>query len=259
MQVSAYIPCYNARTTIREAVKSVLQQTHQPDETLVLDDGSTDGFAKIAGVRVVRLEFNQGRGTARSRAMQEAKFELVLGCDASLVLDRQFLSRALPWFEDKKVAAVFGWIKEAGPPTASNRWRGRHLFRSDIAHSISREVTLACGCFVVRKSAVEDIGGFNVALRSGEDVDLGRRLREAGYSVLFDPCLFACSVADNRVLEVLERYARWNTPDGMGIWDYLRQINYALKVLVAADLKAGDFPAAFISMLCPHYQFWTRR
>jgi Glycosyl transferase family 21 len=120
-------------------------------------------------------------------------------------------------------------------------------------------VTLASGCLVVRRSAVEHVGGFNAALRSGEDADLGQRLREAGYSVVFDPDLFAYSVADNTVREVLERYARWNTPEGMGIQDYLRQINYALKVMTAADLKAGDIPAAGISLLCPHYQFWTRR
>jgi glycosyltransferase involved in cell wall biosynthesis len=259
MRISAYIPSYNARATIREAVKSVLEQTRRPDETFVLDDGSTDGSEIVEGVRVIRLEFNQGRGAARARAMQEAKFDLVLGCDASLVLDQNFVSRALPWFDDEKVAAVSGWIQEAGSPTVSNRWRGRHLFRSDMEHAIRRDAALASGCFVVRKSAVENIGGFNGALRSGEDADLGRRLCSAGYSVVFDPCLFACSVVDNKVLEVLERYARWNTPGGMGAWDYLRQINYALKVMVAADLNAGDIAAACISLLCPHYQFWTRR
>jgi cellulose synthase/poly-beta-1,6-N-acetylglucosamine synthase-like glycosyltransferase len=191
--------------------------------------------------------------------MQEANFELVLGCDASLVLDRDFLSHALPWFDDEKVAAVFGWIKEAGVPTVSNRWRGRHLFRSEIASCVSLEVTLASGCFVVRRSAVENVGGFNAALRSGEDADLGQRLRGAGYTAVFDPNLFARSVAGNGVLEVLERYARWNTPNGMGVRAYLRQINYALKVMATADLKAGDIPAACISLLCPHYQFWTRR
>jgi glycosyltransferase involved in cell wall biosynthesis len=259
MPVSAYVPCYNARATIREAVKSVLEQTRQPDETLVLDDGSTDGSEKIEGVRAVRLEFNQGRGAARMRAMKETSFDLVLGCDASLVLDRNFLSRALPWFDDEKVAAVFGWIKEAASPTVSNRWRGRHLFRSDMQRAISRDVTLAAGCFVVRRLAVEIVGGFNAALRSGEDADLGRRLRGAGYSVVFDPSLFARSVAGDGVLEVLERYARWNTPHKMGIRDYVRQINYALKVMAAADFKAGDIPAACISLLCPHYQFWIRR
>jgi Glycosyl transferase family group 2 len=110
-----------------------------------------------------------------------------------------------------------------------------------------------------RRSAVENVGGFNAALRSGEDADLGLRLRGAGYNVVFDPNLFAYSVADNTVREVLERYARWNTPEGMGIRNYLRQINYALKVMAVADLKAGDIPAACISLLCPHNQFWTRR
>jgi len=259
MPVSAYIPCHNAGPTIRDAVKSVLGQSRRPDEIILVDDGSTDGLPEIEGVRIVRLKVNRGRGTARTRAIQEAKFEFVLGCDSSLVLDRDFLSLALPWFDEDKVAAVFGWIKEAGSPTVSNRWRGRHLFSSEIARCVSREVTLASGCLVVRRSAVEHVGGFNAALRSGEDADLGKRLREAGYSVVFDPDLFAYSVADNTVREVLERYARWNTPEGMGIQDYLRQINYALKVMTAADLKAGDIPAAGISLLCPHYQFWTRR
>lgn len=259
MRVSAYIPCYNGYSTIPQAVKSVLEQTRPPNEAFVLDDGSTDGPVSTGDVRVVRLEFNQGRGAARVRAMQEARFELVLGCDASLVLDPDFLSHALPWFDDDKVAAVFGWIKEAGSPTIANRWRGRHLFRSDLSFAVSRDATLASGCFVVRKSAVERVGGFDSALRYGEDADLGRRLRDAGYHVVFDPGLFACSVADNTVREVLERYTRWNSPNGMGIRDYLRQINYALKVMAAADLKAGDAPAACVSLLCPHYQFWSRR
>lgn len=258
-KVSAYVPCYNERSAIRAAVESILDQVTPAGEVFVLDDGSRDGSGQIGDVRIVRLEVNQGRGVARARAMKEARFELVLGCDASLVLDREFLSRALPWFDDDRVAAVFGWIKEGGSATVANRWRGRHLFRSDLIRTVSRDATLASGCFVVRKSAVESVGGFDPTLRYGEDADLGRRLRNAGYTVLFDPRLFACSIAGNTVWEVLERYARWNTPDGMGIWDYLRQINYALKVMAAADLQAGDAPAACISLLCPHYQFWSRR
>jgi GT2 family glycosyltransferase len=258
-KVSAYVPCHNERSAIRAAVESILDQVTPAGEVFLLDDGSTDGSGQMGGIRMVRLEFNQGRGAARARAMQEARFELVLGCDASLVLDRDFLSRALTWFDDDRVAAVFGWIKEAGSPTVANRWRGRHLFRSNLIRTVSRDATLASGCFVVRKSAVESVGGFNATLRYGEDADLGRRLRAAGYSVIFDPCLFACSVADNSIREVLERYARWNTPNGMGIRDYLRQINYALKVMAAADLQAGDAPAACVSLLCPHYQFWSRQ
>jgi GT2 family glycosyltransferase len=259
MPVSAYIPCHNAGPTLRDAVISVLGQSRRPDEVIVVDDGSTNGHPEVDGVRIVRLEVNQGRGAARTRAMQEANFDLVLGCDASLVLDRDFLAHALHWFDDEKVAAVFGWIMEAGSPTVSNRWRGRHLFRSNMAHAISRDKALASGCFVVRRAAVQIVGGFNPALRAGEDADLGQRLRAAGYAVVFDPNLFARSVADNGIFEVLERYARWNTPGRMGFREYMRQINYAFKVMAVADLRAGDIAAACLSLLCPHYQFWTRR
>jgi GT2 family glycosyltransferase len=127
-----------------------------------------------------------------------------------------------------------------------------------MEQSVSREISLASGCFVVRKSAVQQVGGFDVRLRHGEDAELGRRLRAAGYAVVFDPGLFALSVTKNTVGQVLERYARWNNAGRMSIRDYVRQINYTLKVMVTADLRARDLKAAGISLLCPHYQFWWR-
>ena len=96
-------------------------------------------------------------------------------------------------------------------------------------------------------------------LRHGEDAELGRRLRAAGYAVVFDPALFALSHTKNNIGQVLERYARWNNGGRMSIRDYVRQINYALKIMVSADLRARDLKSAGISFLCPHYQFWWRR
>jgi glycosyltransferase involved in cell wall biosynthesis len=259
VSVSAYVPCHNEKESIGSAVRSIYKQTIPPDEVFVVDDGSTDGSDRLCDVKVVRLPENQGRGAARARAMIEAASEFVLGCDASLELDRNFLANALPWFREPSVAAVFGRVKEAGPPGAANRWRGRHLYRSEMSQSVSREVLLASGCFVVRKSAVQHVGGFNVKLRHGEDADLGQRLRAARYAVVFDPALFAFSFTRSNVGQVLERYARWNNAGRISIRDYARQVNYALKVMVSADLRARDLKAAGISLLCPHYQFWWRR
>ena len=258
LTVSAYIPCYNERTSVVAAVRSLCNQTIPPDEVFVVDDGSTDGSGQLSDVKVVRSHANLGRGAVRSRARAAATSEFVLGCDASLELDRNFLANAMPWFREPSVAAVFGRVKEAGPASAATRWRGRHLYRSDMQQSVSRDASLASGCFVVRKSAVRQVGGFNVKLRHGEHAELGRRLRAAGYAVVFDPALFAFSFTKNTVWQVLERYARWNKVGRMGIRDYLRQINYTLKIMVPADLRARDLKAAGISLLCPHYQFWWR-
>jgi cellulose synthase/poly-beta-1,6-N-acetylglucosamine synthase-like glycosyltransferase len=125
--------------------------------------------------------------------------------------------------------------------------------------NLGHEASLTSGCFVVRKSAIQRVGGFNINLRYGEDAELGQRLRAVGYTVVFDPALFAFSFTGNTVWQVLEWYTRWNSAGAMSFGDYVRQIIYALKVLVPADLNARDLEAAGISLLCPHYQFWCRR
>src|SRR5437763_1918219 len=99
--LSAYIPVYNNRSTLEAVVRSIQAQTRPPDELYVLDDGSTDGSGALAarmGVRVLRQPGNCGRGAARARAMQEAHHDLVLCCDATNVLDPNFVEQALHWF-----------------------------------------------------------------------------------------------------------------------------------------------------------------
>jgi glycosyltransferase involved in cell wall biosynthesis len=256
MKVSAYVPCYNARRTIREAVRSIADQTISAEEIFVLDDGSSDGSGGVSGVKVVRLNSNSGRGAARARAMVEALHELVLGCDATMILDRNFLAYALPWFSNDRVAAVFGRVNGGTALSVADRWRERHLFRSSLTLKVRHQASLATGCCLVRKSAVQLVGGFNALSRAGEDSDLGERLLAAGLDVIFDPRLQATSVLSNSVAEVLERYVRWNTLNSMGAMEYLRQVNYAVKVMAVKDLYAGDPLAACISLLAPHFQFW---
>lgn len=259
MKISAYVPCYNARATIREAVQSILDQTVSINEIFVVDDCSTDGSGDQAGVPIIRLDTNAGRGATRAKAMSRAEFELVLACDATMTLDGKFLELALPWFKDDRVAAVFGWVKDVAGRTAANRWRARHLFGSHLAHDVTHSASFTTTCSVVRKSLVQQVGGFNAALRGGEDADLGQRLLGGGFDVVFDPKLFSTTLASNSVSEVLERYARWNSLERMGLRNYMRQISYALKVMVPIDLKAKDPLAAVISLLVPHYQFcWSR-
>ncbi|MEA3148286.1 MAG: hypothetical protein QOI53_3917 [Verrucomicrobiota bacterium] len=257
MKVTAYIPCYNARATIRAAARSIRDQTITVSEFLMIDDGSTDGSGNSSGWKIIRFAMNEGRGAARAMAMAEARHELVLGCDATLTLDRHFLENALPWFAGDQVAAVFGWVNEQAAGTLANRWRRRHLFQSQRAHQLTHFASFATGCAIVRKSAVQQVGGFNAALRAGEDAELGQRLLHAGFDVVFDPKLHATSVLDNSVMEVLERYTRWNFSGRMSLVSYLRQLNYAVKVMAVKDLKAGDPIAAGVSLLAPHYQFWS--
>jgi glycosyltransferase involved in cell wall biosynthesis len=257
MKISAYVPCYNGRAWLGFAIDSIIHQTVPVDELFVVDDGSTDNSLSVVSVKVIRNEANLGRGAARARALAYATGDLVLGCDATMMLHPSFLQTALPWFNDDRVAAVFGWVKNGGQPTLANRWRGRHLFRSDEQlHSAVHGASLATTCSVIRKSAVETVGGFDLRLREREDYELGERLLRAGFDVVFDPALWAVSEKSETVWQVLERYARWNAREPFGLRAWLRQIAYAWKVMAVADLRAKDALSALISLFSPYYQFW---
>jgi glycosyltransferase involved in cell wall biosynthesis len=259
--ISAYVPCFNNAATVRAAVTSLLSQTITPQEVLVVDDGSTDGSVEqLAGldVRVLRNACNQGRGAVRHRAMQEAQFELVLSCDATQALEPTFLQKALPWFHDPQIAGVFGKLTQPPARTSIDRWRGRHLFKSGIARVPRRDALLATGGAIVRASAVRAVGGYNTRLRHTEDGDLGGRLRSANFFVAYDPALEVITIGSNSVRQVLERYWRWHAgveekPSWIG---YRKNIGYSIKAMAVADLRDGDPVGAFISVICPHYQFW---
>ena len=105
--------------------------------------------------------------------------------------------------------------------------------------------------------AVRAVGGFDPALRFGEDADLGRRLLAAGWQVVADPALHATCLRTDSLGETLARYARWNSPQGLSWSSYLRQISYAIKVMAREDLRERDPIGAAISLFSPHYQFWS--
>ena len=74
VNVSVIIPCYNAEKTIRETIESVLAQTYQDFEIIVVDDGSTDGSQGIIQsfedkVRYIYQE-NKGQASARNTAIR---------------------------------------------------------------------------------------------------------------------------------------------------------------------------------------------
>lgn len=84
--MSVVIPAYNARSTIRSTIESVLAQTYRPLEVIVVDDGSSDDTVAIVSamgdpVRCV-AQPNQGAATARNNGIERSRGELIAVLDA---------------------------------------------------------------------------------------------------------------------------------------------------------------------------------
>lgn len=260
MKFAVVIPACNAAVTLPEVIAAWRAVAPPPPAILVVDDGSTDSSATVverAGASVVRLPENRGRGAARARGMEETDTPLVLMCDAALLPGEDFVARSLNWFAEPKVAAVFAHVTQAEPRTVVDRWRGRHLFKP-APPELNRRALLATGLCLLRRAAIEEVGGFNAGLRSAEDADLGQRLLAGGWDVVADPALRATSLSRESAHALLGRYARWNSPRGIGGRAWLRQLAYAVKTMARDDLRAGDPLAALLSVASPFYQWRSR-
>ena len=89
-EITVAMPAYNAAAYLREAMDSILAQTFEDIELLVVDDGSTDATLAIANeaaksdsrVRIERLPDNRGRATARNMALGRARGRYLAWMDA---------------------------------------------------------------------------------------------------------------------------------------------------------------------------------
>ncbi len=161
---------------------------------VVVDDGSEPPVDRPSVERLgelIRRPDAGGPGIARQRALPAVATPLVAFVDAGVELEPTSLRRLTRWFGDRAIVAV-------GPRVASKPGMGmiarydRHRSPLDLgptpaAVGRSSPVTyLPTACLVVRRDAIEAVGGFDPALRWGEDVDLVWRLAERG-DVRFDP------------------------------------------------------------------------
>jgi glycosyltransferase involved in cell wall biosynthesis len=96
--VSVLIPCFNAAQYVGAAIESVLAQTYSPIEVIVVDDGSTDGSAKVLdafrrrGVTVI-TQANGGQCAAANLALAASKGELIKFFDADDLLAPDMIER----------------------------------------------------------------------------------------------------------------------------------------------------------------------
>ncbi len=98
--ISVIIPVYNGEKTIERSLRSVLDQTLEDLEVIVVDDGSTDDTVGVIGtirderIRLIRQE-NAGQGMARNAGLKAAKGEYVGFVDADDTIEPQMYEKML--------------------------------------------------------------------------------------------------------------------------------------------------------------------
>lgn len=180
--VTVYLVCFNYAKYVKQSIESVLSQTYQNFELIIIDDGSTDnsteiinGYAKHPKVRII-IQENKGLIATNNIAIRAANGKYVMRLDADDYLDESALLVLVNTIEKSdELALVFPdyyYTDKNGNVTGQER---RHNFQETVtlldqpAHG---------ACTLIRRSCLIEVGGYSDEFNCQDGWDLWLKLTE---------------------------------------------------------------------------------
>ncbi len=212
--VTVVVPTFRRRARLARLLRALEAQTLPAERfsVVVVDDASDDGtaamlrtYASTSPMRltVCRQPRNRGPAAARNRGLAEATAPVVAFTDDDCVPDRHWLEAGLTALAagDGARAGVAGRTVPAADQPEGPFSR---TLRVDDARFMQ-----TCNVFY-RRDVLATVDGFDERLRTGEDTDLGLRVRAAGHEVAFSPdALVVHDVRPSDLRAALRDAARW--------------------------------------------------
>ncbi|MHA1363336.1 MAG: glycosyltransferase [Candidatus Freyarchaeota archaeon] len=205
LSVSVVLCAYNRKHDVTECIDSILKQDYPDFDIWVVDDASTDGtyeflkerFGKNKKLHLIRNDTEMGNTRSRNMVMRQSRGEIIASTDDDCIVHRDWIANLVKVFEESpniglvtgKVLPIFygkvpKWLEPPIYPILAIRTENQRT-----------EALNPYGCnMAVRRSVMEKINFLNEditrkhgGLYSGEDTDLGIRVRAAGYRVVYTP------------------------------------------------------------------------
>lgn len=204
-KVSVVMPVYNGEKYLQEAIDSILVQTFEDFEFVIINDGSTDRSREIiesyndARIRLINQE-NRKLVSALNRGVAESRAELIARQDADDISLPQRLEREAEFLEAHPEVALLGSsfevIDGGGRVMGTNFSPVRDI---DIRQEIFLRSPFGHGTVMMRKRVLDEVGGYRADFRHNEDFDLWGRI-----------------LASHRAANLPEALYRWRlNPDGI--------------------------------------------
>lgn len=205
--VSVVIPTYNREQLIARSVKSVLSQTYQDFEIIIVDDASTDNTEEVVSsfnderIRYVRHEENRGEAAARNTGIKVARGDYIAYQDSDDEWFPEKLARQIELLED--VSPDVGVIYTGFWKTKNHRrtyipfsWVGRK--NGDIHKELLKGNFIGSPVVLIKKECFSEVGLFDERLRNLVDWEMWIRIsKHYHFSCVDEPLVVAHYDSDN--------------------------------------------------------------
>lgn len=195
-KVSVIIPCYNGTKWVRDTIDSVLNQTYQEFELIIVDDDSTDNLEKIIEnyssderIRYIQHKKNRGIPAARNTGIKASIGQYIAFLDQDDLWLKMKLEKQVEIFEqdkDRKIGLIFTNIVCIGSngKRIKAKWPNKSVLKElskktgkEILIELFRENFIATSSVVVRKKeCFKKLGLLNEDLYSGDDYEFWLRV-----------------------------------------------------------------------------------
>ena len=193
MKISFVIPAHNEENYVGDCLRALFQAMSDkpyPMEVVVVNNASTDRTAEVArqfpGVRVVD-EPRKGITRARQKGLESTTGELIANIDSDVRLPSDWLDVALAEFErDPSLVCLSGPFVYYDLSRLSRAMTKAFYFLGILFYRLSRLLIgrgamVQGGNFILRRSALQKIGGYDTTIEFfGEDTDIARRMSSVG-------------------------------------------------------------------------------
>jgi len=203
-KVSVIMPAYNAETFIREAIDSILAQSHRDFELVILDDGSMDATASIVQsyddprIRLIQKD-NEGVAATLNRGIGLAQGEFIWRHDADDISTPERLEKQIRFLNEHPdvllCSTQIAFMTERGRIAKNKKqpkdqwfeglpWK-RVGFKDFNPFSPITHATI-----LARASILRELNGYRTQFKTAEDIDLWLRMMELGKMVVLNECTY---------------------------------------------------------------------
>jgi glycosyltransferase involved in cell wall biosynthesis len=191
--VSIITPTFNRADFINKAVNSVLAQTYNNFEFLIVDDGSTDNTRELLqpALADTRLRYfhqeNQGQSIARNLALSKARGDFICFLDSDNYWPGKKLSTQIDLFrQHPEYDVIYGDIIVVDENDKEITRRNMRRYSGQIAKYMVRDNCVSMNTAMARRKCFEELGGMSGKRRVADDYELWLKF-SAKYRFLYVP------------------------------------------------------------------------